>query len=265
MIQLVLRKPKTKLPEADYVLDNSEDILDLVKMLTPKFEGNWSILLIDPKLTLAKSLIENNTIPSYIDCFIYVNTTKLEKLVLDYPKLAPEKKSVKEAYKELLSGLKHLMDTKAMYELYNAIGPNLSELQEALTKLDNECDGPSITVKQVRNTFHYTKRVYASEVLAAFYRRDRFRWNKLEKLVRDLGESYAYNSLYKQVSNLLHEKNKYLHNEDTKLRIIEDVDAPLICYTYVLFANSKSYHNLYSIMYALDNRCKESLNNFMES
>ena len=261
MIELVLRKPKTKLPEADYVLDNPEDILDLVKMLTPKFEGNWSILLIDTKITLIKKLVDTDIIPDYIECMIYLNTTKLDKIVLDYPKLAPAKKSVKESYKELIGNLKHLMDTSAMYELYNAIGPNLAELQEALTRLDTECEGTTITTKQIRKTFHYTKRVYASEVLSAFFRKDRYRWNKLEKLVKDLGESYAYNSLYKQATTLLQEKNKYLHNEDTKLRIVEDVDAPLICYTYVLFSNSRSYHNLYAIMLALDNRCKESLSN----
>lgn len=262
MIEFVLRKPKTKLPEVDYVLDNPEDILELVKVLTPKFEGNWSIILLDPKLVLVKDLVDADIIPNHIDCYVYVNTAKMEKLVLDYPKFAPTKKSVKESYKELISNLKHLMDTNAMYELYNIIGPNLSELQEALYKLDAECEEGTITVKQIRKTFHQTKRVYASEVLRSFYARDRYRWNKLNTLVKDLGDSYAYNALYKQATTLLNEKKKYLHNEAIKSRLVELVDAPLICYTYVLFSNSKSYHNLYSIMYAIDHRCEEVLNTF---
>lgn len=259
MMQLVLRKPKTKLPEADYVLDNSEDILVLVKVLTPKFDGNWNILLIDPKITLVKKIVDENIIPDYINCSAYINNAKMEKLIMDYPKLTPKQKSVKESYKELVGNLKHLMDTKAMYELYNAIGPNLGELQEALTKLDTECQGDMITVKQVRAAFNCVRRVYASEVMLAFFSRDKYRWYKLEKLVKDLGDAYAYNSLYKFTSNLLKEKNKYLHNEDTKLRAVENVDGMLCCYAYALFANSHSYHNLYGIMLALDNRSSKYL------
>ena len=259
MIQLVLRKPKTKFPEADYILDNSEDILDLVKVLTPKFEGNWEILLVDPKITLIKQLVDTDIIPDYINCLAYINNTKMEKLVMDYPKLVPVQKSIKELYKEMVGRLKHLIDTNAMYELYNAIGPNLGELQDALLKLDNECEGNTITLKQVRASFNCTRRYYASDVMLAFFRGDRYRWYKLDKLVKDLGDSYAYNALYKYATTLLKEKNKYLHNEDTKLHAVENVDSMLICYTYSLFANSHNYNNLYGIMLAIENRSTEYL------
>lgn len=258
-VTLVLHNATTKRLQADYILDKPEGLADLIGILTPKFEGKWSIILIDPKITYVKEMLDGNLVPDFVDCFVHLNNAKMENIVMDYPTLAPKTVSVKEEYKELISTLKHLMQPDAMEALYSAIGPHLSELQEALVKLDTECEEFAITRKQVVKTYNPQKRVYASEVLSAFLLRDRYRWNKLNKLVTDLGMSYAYNALYKQVVNLLKEKNKYLHNEDIKNRLAGKVDAMLIDYTYVIFSNSRNYNNLYGLMYDLDYRSKEAL------
>lgn len=259
MIQLQLLQKDVKFPDGDYVFDKMEHFLPLLDVLTPKFSGRWSIVLVDIKLREVKQIVDSIMLPDYIDLTIMLSKAKLDAVTLDYPNLAPKAQSVKDTYLGMITNLKHLIDKKAMWNLYKAIGPHVGLLQEALDKLDAECAGTTITDKQVRQTYLVQHRVYASDVLIAFLRKDRYRWNKYTTLVNDLGEDYAYNALYKQARTLLLDKQKYLTNNDTKNRAVEDVDAPLICYTYVLFANSRSSKNLQGIMHCLDNRCEDSL------
>lgn len=258
MIKLALLKKKSKFPEADYILDKPEMFFSLLEVLTPKFKGNWEIVLVDPKLKEVKSLIDNG-IPEYINCTIMLVQAKLDNVVMDHPTLAPKTLSPKDEYKEMISSLKHVMEDRAMWMLYNAMGPNMQLLQEALDKLDAECEELYITVKQVQQTFAVSKRVYASDVLRAFLIHDRYRWFKLNTLTKELGEEYAYYAIYKQVRELLADKNKYLHNEDVKNRLVGTVDAPLICYAYVLFANSNSWRNLHGVLHDLEERNQYAL------
>ena len=51
MIRLVKHTSKMTIPHADYVLEKSEKLLDILNVLTPKFSGKWDIILIDPKTT----------------------------------------------------------------------------------------------------------------------------------------------------------------------------------------------------------------------
>lgn len=259
MIKLMLFKRKSKMPEADYVLDMFDKFLDLLVVLTPKFKGQWEIVLVDPKITESRRLIEEMSLPEYVDCTLLLPAPKLEAIAMDHPTLAPKPITPKDAYKGMIAGLKHMIDKNAMWMLYNAIGPHVELLQEALDKLDAECEGTSITTKQVQQAYVAQKRTYASEVIAAFLRKDRYRWTKLSSLTRDLGDEYAYNALYKQVRNLLKDKQAYLMNEDVKNRLVEQVDAPFICYAYTLFANSSSWRNLHAIMYAIDARSQDIL------
>lgn len=259
MIDLLVRNRKSTVPEADYVLDKLEKFLSLLEVLTPKFFGNWEIVLVEPKISEVKDLIDENTVPDYVNCHVMVSQAKLENIVMDYPKLNPKQKSVKELYKEMITQLTHLIDKNAMWILFDALNGDLDKLQESLIQLDNECEGTTITAKQVKTSFTYSKRVYASEVLIAFLTRNRYRWYKYNALVKELGEEIAYYALYKQVRLLLQDKDKYLHNYDVKNRMIDKIDAPFICYVYVLFANSTSWHNLYALLLSIDNRSQETL------
>lgn len=259
MIQLCVLKKKMKTPDADYTLDKYDKFLNLLTVFTPKFTGNWSVLLIDIDLKSVRDLVENQVIPDYVDVSVYLPQAKLDTITADHPKLAPKEVTPKEAYLEMVQGIKHLIDKKAWWMLYNAIGPDLPSLQDALTKLDEICEGPQITPKMVQQNYLVQDKVYASDVVAAFMRGDRYRWVKLSKLTRDLGDEYAYNAIYKQVKTLLHDKHEYLQNRDTKSKLVDKVDAPKICYAYVLFANSSGYKDLHAVMYDFDKRCLQSL------
>ena len=153
----------------------------------------------------------------------------------------------------------HVIDESAKSALFKAVGSNVSELRDVVEKLDKECTTETITLKQVRSTVNYSKRVYASEVVNAFLVGDARRWKLYNDLVRELGSEITYYAMYKYVRNLLKSKQEYLLNKDVKQFVVKRLDAPLICYAYVLFANSTNYNQLPVILYSLENRSVKSL------
>ena len=125
--------------------------------------------------------------------------------------------------------------------------------------MDVECETGEITYKQVQSEIHYTKVIYASDVLFSFLSNERQCWQLYHKLLHNLGMEYAYNALYKACKNYLADKDAYLQNKDVKNWRIKQVEAPMICYAYVLFANSTSYQQLPVIMYSIYNRAEKNL------
>lgn len=259
MIELRLHKSKDRIPDADYVLDKCDKFYDIVNLLTPKFEGKWSIILIDPKLKFVKELLSDSMLPDWINVSILLGTKKLDEVVLEFPKYQPKVKSRKEEFEEAIKDLTHVIDESAKKALYTALGSQIDNLKEVLTKLDTECKTETITLKQVRGTVNYSKRVYASDVINSFLLGDARRWSLYDKLVRELGMEIAYYACYKYVKTLLTEKDAYLQNKDIKQYIVKRIDAPLICYTYVLFANSCNYNQLYGLLYAIEHRSLKSM------
>lgn len=254
MIKLSLYNSKVKLPNADYVLEEQNDLEDILNVITPKFSGSWEILVIDAKIKFVKDFIEEDNTPEWITINFYLNRAKLNEILLVYPKYAPREKTKKEYFNEMIASLNHLVDEPARKALYKALGSDTEKLKEVVTKLDKECNSVSISLKDVQSAVNYSKKVYASEVVNAFLLRDRYRWRLLNRLTRELGMEYAYHAVYKYVRKLLSEKNSYLQNNDVTNYVISRIDAPLICYTYVLFSNSTHYKQLYGLMYDIDNR-----------
>jgi len=259
MITLAKYNPKSSLPESDYVLETSDKFFDIVNLLTPKFNGSWEFVLIDPKLKFVKDLISNKTLPDWINVILLLSNKKIEEVVLQYPEYQPKDKSRKEQLNDIIAELTHVIDNSAKKALLTALGHNMEELRTTLLKLDKECTGEKITLKQVQGEINYTKRVYASDVVNAFLLRDARRWNLYNTLVREIGAEISYYAMYKYVKSLLTEKENYLLNKDIKKFIVKRIDAPLVCYAYTLFANSTNHYQLYGILYCLENRSNKSL------
>lgn len=258
MITVLEKSRKIRLPKYDYFLDKFDKLDFYFQNLTPKFEGNWTIILNDPKLDVIDSLLAK-AIPDFIDCVIYVSNAKLNTIVLSYPSLTPKEVRVKDTLNDLIKDLHNTIDKAAVWAVYDVIGNNAEELEKAFTKLDSECTTGKITLRQIQKTYNYTKRYYASQVMLEFLTKSRYRWQHFDKLLHELGDNYAYYALKKQIVQILKDKNSYLQNKDVKGRIVREVDAPFICYVYTLFMNNTNPKNLYSIMYQIDNRNIDNL------
>lgn len=259
MIVLKELSKKTKLPDADYVFDKVDKLQELTDNLTPKFSGRWLILIVDPTIKYVKELLSSNKIPEWIDVEVYLSTKKIEAVCLEFPKLQPKQVSKKEAFEQAVKNTTNLISKSAAKLLYQALGSNSEELDKTLQKLDAECTTGEISYTQVQKTLNYVKIVYASDVINSFLLNEAQCWKLYEKLVHNIGMEYAYNAMYSYVKSLLQEKQKYLQNQDFKNWRVKQIDAPLICYTYILFVNSTNYKQLPEILFNIQNRCAETL------
>lgn len=259
MIRLVQYKKKMAIQPNDYFIEKMKDIVYLAEILTPKFSGTYTIVFFDPSIVECKKLLDENILPEFIECYLYLNKAKLDKLLLDYPKLSPKQKSTWEVYQEMIGGMTNIISETAAKMLYKAIGANEVALEEALTKLDKECKTGVILPKDVQKNYLYTPRVYAADVLSAFMTHQKNRWQLFEKYHADCGDAVAYYALKKQVKAALADKVAYLNNEDVKRKNIRIIDAPYFCYAYAIFANSNSPADLGSLMIALERRSKDFL------
>lgn len=265
MITLHEFNRKTKLPEADYIIEKTEKLQGIIDNLTPKFEGKWIFLIIDPKLKFVETLISGVEIPEWIHLELFMNQKKIEAVCLKHPKLQPKQVTKKDNFQEAIASVKHLVSKQAAKVLYQALGSNPSELENVLSQLDNDCPGDIITYKQVQSVINYTKQVYASDVLNAFMQGDINRWNLYNTLVHNVGKDIAYFAMYKYSKSLLLSKNDFLQNKDVKNYIVKRVDAPLICYVYTLFSNSSTSDQLICILNSIENRSSDRLNFILES
>ena len=258
MIKIIEKKSKQKLPNSDYTFTTLEEYDLVLPYLTPKFGDNWLMQLIDPTIKEAKQLIDRG-VPHFIDMHIYLVKLKLDNVLLENPSLAPKEISNKEAFLNLVAELNHPIDDNAMWHVYKVFNRNLADIEDALQKLDVEAQGLTITLKQVTATFALTERIYTSQVIRAFIMQERWRWNKLDKLVAELGVDYAYYSMRKQVNALLKDKVAYLENGTYKNRAVETIDAVSIDKLVILFAYSNNPKELSSILHKYDTFSLESL------
>lgn len=254
MIRLSLLREKLGIKDADYIIQDTEGVYDIIASITPKFSGTWTFAFMYPTIVFVSDMIDHNRIPDFIDATIYLPKSKLEAITLEYPSLTPKKESIWDIYQNMIASLPCLIDPKAAKILYHSVGANPKLLGEALDKLVTDCDTGTITVKQVTNSYQQQKRIYATQLLDDFLSQDRYRWKHYTAYVLDIGENIAYYALYKQIRIALQEKNKYLHNEETDNKLATKYDAPLLCYVYSLFANSSNPSDLIGILSAIDHR-----------
>lgn len=259
MIAVKELSKKVSLPDADYVFDKVDKLASLLETLTPKFYGRWKIIVVDPSIKYTLELLKANTVPEWVELLLYMNLAKIESVCMEHPELQPKRISRKEAFEASVAKTRNLIDKRAAKLLFQALGSNSDELDKTLQRLDSECTTGIISYSQVQSTLHYTKVVYASEVVNSFLAHEAQCWKLYQKLVHNIGMSYAYNACYAYVKSLLQDKQKFLVNEDVKNWHVKVFDAQLICYTYILFANSTGYNELPGIFYRVLNRSKEAL------
>lgn len=260
MISLKEYNSKTRLPKADYVFEDVKTLSAVLPNLTPKIEGLWDMLLINPTIKECKQLLDSTVIPQWITLTVFLQNSKLENICLQYPQYQPKKVSFKEQAQTILSGITHTVDPKAFNVLLSAFRGNIVDLQATLELLDKECSTAVITLNEVQKRVNYQKPTYASEVMNAFLLKASNRWKLLNNLVQQLGEEFAYNALYKYVKSLLLDKEDYLHNKSVKNQIISRIDAPAICNAYVAFTLSSNYKQLRNVLQVIECRSLTNLN-----
>ena len=61
----------------DYVFEDVKKFEDVLPFLLPKLDGEWHILLVEPKPSYIRTYLDTSVIPSYIHLLITVEPTQL--------------------------------------------------------------------------------------------------------------------------------------------------------------------------------------------
>lgn len=264
MIKLRKKAKSFSTDGADYVLEKFEKFDEILAMLTPKFDGNWNIVMIDPKLKLINDLITVKRIPEWVDLLIYTSDKKIEEIALNHPEYQPKEMTVKERFEEIVAKIDTVITSDASKSLLSMYRQQPDEVEEVLHRLDKDPEVERITRKELAQNIVYVKRTYVSDVLLAFITGDSRRWDMYNKVHAELGTDIMYYAMYKYVNKLLHEKADYLKNKDVTIYAVRQIDAATIDYVYTLFANSHNSSQLVVLLHAIENRCDKMLSMFIQ-
>lgn len=258
MVKLHELTKKTRLPDADYTLEKIEDFEKILRNLTPRIEGRWNIILAGLNLNDTRKLIEQIHVPEWMDIQCYISGKRIEMIGASHPEVLPKHTTFDEQVSSVIANLGVLISSDALKKLKSAFWNNIGDFTDTCRLLESKVQD-TITTKDIDKYVNYQKPVYASEVINSFLLGDRRRWKQLSTLITELGESYAYNAMYKYVKGLLTDKQSYLSGEEAKYRVTEKVDGFTISYVYSLFALSTNYKQLNGIIYSIENRCANNL------
>lgn len=252
MIELRQHKKDIDFSAYDYVFEDVKKFEDVLPFLLPKLEGEWNVLLVEPKLAQIRTYLDTTIVPSYIHLVITVEASQLSQLYLERPGLVEKEKTSWDIYMELLKSFQVPMDDKAMREIYKRKGPKEEDLRKALEEL---ADYPAITISTVNKHFAPVHRVYANQVVRSFLCRDFKRaWRMLSILESELGTPIAFYAMRKNIRRIYEEKCKYLRNEDTREWIVSKVDGYTIILLYWWFEEATSPEQLYPILTMFERR-----------
>ena len=252
MIELRQHRKDMDFSSYDYVFEDVKKFEAVLPFLLPKLEGEWNILLVEPKPSYIRTYLDTSVVPSYIHLLITVEPNQLEQLYLERPQLVEKERTSWDVYMDLIKEFPVPMDDKAMRELYYRAGPKEEDLREALNVL---LEYPIITMREINRHFAPVNRVYANQVMRAFlFGKYKQAWAMLSMLEREIGSTVAFYALRKNIRRLFAEKCKYLKNESIKDRTVERVDGYTITLMYWLFEDAKSPDQLYPILLMFERR-----------
>lgn len=246
MIELRQHKKDLSFSSYDYVFEDILKFEAVLPFLLPKLEGEWNIMLVEPKISYIRAYLDTSRIPSYIHLVITLDPSQLEQLYLERPQLAVKEKTPWDIYMDLIKEFPVPIADKALREIYYRVGPKEEALRGALHTLS---EYPVITLQEVNKHFAPVERVYANQVVRAFLlKRFKNAWKMLSMLESEIGSTIAFYAMRKSIRRVFTEKCKYLQNEDTKEWLAENVDGYTIIRLYWLFESAKSPAQLYPIL-----------------
>lgn len=254
MIKLEVYSRDTRINDMDYIYEKVDKLTAVLPYLTPKFDGDWQVAIVEPPLQFVRDIMVESVLPSHITLWVYLDRMVIAQLQLEQPQLAYHDKTKYEKFLDLIAGSSVGIHPDAAKELYKRMGASKERAEEYMSVLELNSNNREITVGLVKKYIPDDRRIYASQVLMEFLLHDRSRWTHFNKLMMELGDSYTFYAMRKASLKLLEDKEKYLRNEDVKNFRIGDIEGFRINQAYTLFYTARSFKQLLAILYTLDNR-----------
>ena len=93
MIELRQHKKDMDFSSFAYVFEDVKKFEDVLPFLLPKLDGEWRILLVEPKLSYIRTYLDTSIIPSYLNLIITVEPNQLEHLYLERRQLVEKERT----------------------------------------------------------------------------------------------------------------------------------------------------------------------------
>lgn len=238
MVKYLVYTSDTRVFDVDYLYEKEDKFLSVLPYLKRKIEGDWKIAILEPDIKFVRRTFDEQLVPEYVELALYMERSIAERIMIEKPQLAVKEKTAFEKYMDSISEMKILIRPDAAKELYRRVGTNKAKLPEYLLNLSQLSKG-EITVADVRREVADERTLYASDVVNSFLLHERWRWTRYEKFVKMLGRDYAYYAIRKYITKLLNEKNAYLRNEETSIRVIDKIDSVSVCAAFTIFNTTR--------------------------
>ena len=56
----------------DYVCEDADDFNEMLPFLVPKLDGEWRVMLLEPKLSDVRAYLDTSIVPSYISLIVAI-------------------------------------------------------------------------------------------------------------------------------------------------------------------------------------------------
>lgn len=263
----------TRYPKSDLAFDDVKKFYDQLPYLYPKIQGQWIILIVEPKPKEIEELFEGGLVPDYLDVRVYARPDVVSSFVAKYPKFAIVEKSKWEAFNDILADLDRVIEDKAAKALYRRCHGSTEMILERLEEIKKNTVG-AITFADVDKYVLEDKVIYARDVMFSIWvscREDiprkghilsRYVYMNPDKtadsFVSNLGTKYAFYALRKYIRRAYKDKLRFLDGKDPKDRVLcECIDVDTCTHAYAAFELSNP-DQLYVVLEALKGRREDA-------
>lgn len=150
-----------------------------------------------------------------------------------------EEKSPYTLLLELIQERGLLFDKYQISRLYSAIGHEVSDMVEALDRIQSEYPkGTLIDKERLNKLFIIEDIVYPRSVLIAFLRMDKNRYRMLAACEKSMGSGIVVGATAKQIKNLIAEKAKYFMTGECR-NVIKKINTQNLLLLYKIFITER--------------------------
>lgn len=210
MYYLYSSKDKSKISKCDYTLKSMDDFYDISKVLTHKLTGPYVICVKSSKYQDVESFIKVSDNYKHLIVYIEVPQETLDYLQARQPNASLlSSENIYETWTELIQRYNLILAKGCSKSLFFSIKHDYDTMSEVVLELKQAYGNAEVNMDMIKKVISIDDLVYPRSVLIAFLRMDRSRRKKLRMCLNNFTSSLVYNSMKKNCTSLLEQKNAY--------------------------------------------------------
>ena len=210
MYYLYSSKDKSKITRCDYTLKSMEEFYDIIRVLTHKLTGPYTVCVKTNKYDEVEQFIKMSDNYKHLIVYIEVTPETLEYLQARQPNASLlSSENIYETWTELIQRYNLILDKGCIKNLFFSIKHDYDTMSEVVLELKNAYGNQVVNMDMIKKVISIDDLVYPRSVLIAFLRLERSRNKKLRLCLNNFNSSLVYNSMKKNCLKLLEQKHAY--------------------------------------------------------